>query len=67
MARLFTGEKTLKREDILRLLQGHDYGLREAELAEMLGWDRRTANNYLRELAEKGLIYKDGRLWLTEE
>ena len=67
MARLFTGEKTLKRGDILRLLQGHDYGLREAELAEILGWERRTANNYLRELAEKGLVYKDGRLWLTEE
>jgi DNA-binding IclR family transcriptional regulator len=67
MARLFTGEKELKREDILQLLQGHDYGLQETELAEMLGWDRRTANNYLRDLAKKGLIYKDGRLWLAEE
>lgn len=67
MARLFTGEKDYRRNDVLRLLQQHEFGLSEAEIAEMLGWDRRTANNYLRRLAEDRLAYRERRLWLPEE
>jgi DNA-binding IclR family transcriptional regulator len=67
MARLFSGEKQAKSSQILRLLQGHSFGLREAEVADMLGWERRTANNYLRELETQERVYKEGRLWYAEE
>ncbi len=67
MARLFAGEKRSKLTALRRLLRGHDNGLREKEAAEMLCWDRRTANNYLRDLARRGNVYKEGRLWYTEE
>jgi predicted transcriptional regulator len=67
MARLFAGESDCKRDDLLRLLERHENGLRESEVAEFLDWERRTANNYLRQLAAEGLIYKEGCLWLVEE
>lgn len=67
MARLFAGEKEHRRDNVLRLLQQYDLGLSEAEVAEMLGWERRTANNYLRQLAEERLAYKERRLWIAEE
>jgi DNA-binding IclR family transcriptional regulator len=67
MARLFGGEKALKADDVLRALHAHDSGLREGEVAEVLGWERRTANNYLRELAAQQRVYKEGRLWYVEE
>jgi DNA-directed RNA polymerase specialized sigma24 family protein len=66
MARLFAGEKELKQDDVLQLLRAHD-GLSEVEIAEMLGWDRRTANNYLRDLLAEWQIHKEGRLWFAEE
>jgi CRISPR-associated endonuclease/helicase Cas3 len=46
------------------LLQRHA-GLSEAELAEMLQIERRTLNNYLRELENEGKVYKEGRLWFA--
>jgi DNA-binding IclR family transcriptional regulator len=67
MARLFSGEKQAKSTQILRLLQGYSFGLREAEVADILGWERRTANNYLRELETQERVYKEGRLWYAEE
>jgi predicted transcriptional regulator len=67
MARLFAGERECKRDDVLRLLERYENGLRESEAAECLSWERRTVNNYLRQLAAQGLIYKEGRLWLAEE
>ena len=67
MARLFSGEKAARSSRILRLLQAHDLGLREAEVADILGWERRTANNYLRELETQECVYKEGRLWYAEE
>ncbi len=67
MARLFTGEREINLNEVLRLLRTHDFGLKEAEVADLLGWERRTANNYLRELEERGLIYKEGRLWQVED
>jgi DNA-binding IclR family transcriptional regulator len=67
MARLFGGEKASKSVDVMRLLRAHDNGLRESEVAEMLGWERRTANNYLRDLEAQERAYKEGRLWHAEE
>lgn len=40
-------------------------GITEAELEEKSGIQRRTLNNYLRELEYEGKIYKDGLLWLA--
>ena len=67
MARLFAGEKDCKADDVLQLLQAHDFGLRESEVAEILRWDRRTVNNYLRELEAQEQIHKEGRLWIADE
>ncbi len=67
MARLFWGEKGCKRSDLLELLERFEYGLRESEVAEILGWDRRTVNNYLRELAAETRVYREGRLWFADE
>jgi DNA-binding IclR family transcriptional regulator len=67
MARLFAGEKENKLDDVLRALKSHAYGLRESELAELLRWERRTVNNYLRELSARDLVFKDGRLWFADE
>ena len=65
MARLFAGEKKSKLESLRRLLQGCN-GVREAEVSQMLRWDRRTTNNYLRELKRKDNAYKEGRDWHAE-
>ena len=67
MARLFAGEKETKSGQVVQVLHSNDLGLREAELAEILGWERRTANNYLRELQTQERVYKEGRLWYVEE
>ena len=67
MARLFTGEKESKLAALWRLLRGHDNGLREVEVAEMLEWERRTANNYLHDLEAQDEAYKEGRQWYAEE
>ncbi len=67
MARLFGGEKEHNADHVLRLLQRCFNGLSESEAAEELGWDRRTTNNYLRELRDQGRIYKEGRTWHSEE
>jgi len=67
MARLFAGEKQCKSADVVRLLQSHENGLRESEIAEMLRWDRRTVNNYLRELKAHRRTCREGRQWYAEE
>lgn len=67
MARLFAGEKKCKLGDVLRLLRRHNWGLRESEVAEILQWNRRTVNNYLRDLQAQKRVYKEGRLWFGEE
>lgn len=67
MARLFVGEKETKASKVVRLLRAYDFGLREIEVAEILGWDRRTVNNYLRDLESQERAYKEGRLWYAEE
>lgn len=67
MARLFKGEKAQKETRIQRLLWRHDFGLRESEIAEELGWERRRVNNYLRDLMRRGRIYKEGPYWFVED
>jgi predicted transcriptional regulator len=67
MARLRDGEKLDKENELQHLLDYHLFGLRESEIAEELGWERRTVNNYLRELEKQGRAYKEGRDWYREE
>jgi len=67
MGLLMKNEKQRKRNQILILLHICILGLRESEIAEELGWERRTANNYLRDLKKQGQVYKDGRVWQVEE
>lgn len=63
MARLFSGEKDDNATRVLHLLRKCYSGLREIEIARELGWDRRTTNNYLRELRKQGHVHKEGRDW----
>lgn len=55
-------------ENIKLLLQRHPNGLKEQEIAEALGYERRTINNYLNNyLSVEGYVYKDGVHWLYME
>ena len=67
MARLQDGERSRKENQVEKTLWQHLFGIRESELADELGWERRTLNNYLRTLQEQGRAYKDGRSWFVEE
>ncbi len=67
MARLRNGEKASKEGQVRRKLTKHLFGIRESELSEELGWERRTTNNYLRRLQRKGKAYKEGRSWFGED
>jgi predicted DNA-binding transcriptional regulator YafY len=52
-------------ERIVLLLQRQPNGLKEQEIADILHLERRTVNNYLRELEAQGKIVKDDeRLWI---
>lgn len=42
-------------------------GITEAEISEALNLERRTVNNYLREMAAADGVYKNGRHWYTDE
>jgi DNA-binding IclR family transcriptional regulator len=65
MARLQNGEHEERESLLLRLLKRLRWGVRESEIAEELGWERRTVNNYLNELKEDDKAYKDGRSWFA--
>jgi predicted transcriptional regulator len=67
VARLQEGEKEIRQQQLQYLLHRYAFGLSEAEIAQELDWQRRTVNNYLRELAGQGYVYKDGRYWLVDE
>lgn len=67
MARLQEGEKEIRQQQLQHLLHRYTLGLSETEIAQELDWQRRTVNNYLRELASRGYVYKDGRYWLADE
>lgn len=66
MARLPAGEREEKESALYRLLKRLRWGVRETEIAEELGWQRRTVNNYLRELQEKDKADRDGRSWFAK-
>ena len=66
MSRLFEGEYEERQRQLFRLLQLCRLGLKESELAEELGWDRRTVNNYLRSLKEAEKAEKSGWLWFVK-
>jgi predicted DNA-binding transcriptional regulator YafY len=57
-----TKHERLERVDML--LQRSD-GLTEDEIAQTLNFERRTTNNYLRQLEVIGKAYKEGLLWFS--
>ncbi len=66
MARLRAGEQENRQNFILRLLKGSRWGIKESEVAQEMGVNRRTANNYLRKLEKDDKAEKDGRLWFSK-
>jgi hypothetical protein len=66
MARLQKGEREEKENRLYRLLRRLRFGVRESEVAQELGWERRTANNYLRKLKEAEKAERDGRSWFAK-
>ena len=63
MAKIDETTKQQRRERISLLLGRHGRGLTEAEIADELGLERRTTNNYLRELEYEGKALKEGLYW----
>ena len=66
MARLQKGEREDKEKTLYRLLRRLRFGVRESEVAEELGWHRRTTNNYLRKLQKEEKAERDGRSWFAK-
>ena len=66
MARLQDGEREEREWMVLRLLKRLRWGPRESDMAEELGWERRTLNNYLRDLEDDDKAYKEGRSWFAK-
>ena len=66
MARLQKGEREDKENMLYRLLRRLRFGVRESEVAEELGWQRRTANNYLRKLKDEEKADREGRSWFAK-
>jgi DNA-binding NarL/FixJ family response regulator len=66
MARLQKGEHKDKENMLYRLLRRLRWGVRESEIAEELGWQRRTVNNYLRQLKKEEKAHQEGRSWFSK-
>lgn len=66
MARLQKGERKDKENMLYRLLRRLRWGVRETEIAEELGWQRRTVNNYLRQLEKDEKAHQEGRSWFAK-
>ncbi len=66
MARLQKGEREDKESALYRLLRRLRFGVRESEVAEELGWERRTTNNYLRKLKKEEKAEREGRSWFAK-
>ena len=66
MARLPKGEREDKENMLYRLLRRLRFGVRESEISEELGWQRRTVNNYLRKLKNKDKADREGRSWFSK-
>ena len=65
MDRLEKGEREEREHALLYLLRRLRWGVRESEIAQELGWQRRTVNNYLRELEEEKKAHREGRSWFA--
>lgn len=48
---------------LLSYVKANAEGLKESEIADALRFERRTVNNYLRELEQRGQIYREDGLW----
>jgi len=66
MARLQKGEHKDNENMLHRLLKRLRWGVRESEIAEELGWQRRTVNNYLRQLKKEEKVHREGRSWFSK-
>jgi hypothetical protein len=66
MARISEWERDQKIRRVRQTLAQYPFGLRESELTSVLGWERRTVNNYLRVLKNMGLVYKEGWEWYAD-
>lgn len=66
MARLQKGESEERENALYRLLKRLRFGVRESEVAEELGWHRRTVNNYLRKLKKEEKADREGRSWFAK-
>jgi predicted DNA-binding transcriptional regulator YafY len=63
MPRIDEETKQQRLERIALLLMRNARGLTEGEIADEVNLDRRTVNNYLRELDYQGKAYKSGIYW----
>ncbi len=65
MPRIDENTKTQRKERAWIAVQRNPNGITEAEVAKFVNMadQRRTVNNYLRELEDEGKVYKDGRYW----
>ena len=63
MPKIDEATKQQRLERIYLLLTRNARGLTEAEIADELSLERRTTNNYLRELEFQGRTFKDGIYW----
>ena len=66
MARLQKGEREEKEGRLHRLLKRLRFDVRESEISEELGWQRRTVNNYLRKLEKEEKAQQEGRSWFAK-
>jgi hypothetical protein len=66
MARLQKGEREDRENALYRLLRRLRFGVREVEVAQELGWERRTTNNYLRKLEKEEKAGREGRSWFAK-
>ena len=65
MARLEKGVREEHEQVVLRLLKRLRWGVKESEIAQELGWQRRTVNNYLQVLGKRKQAHREGRSWFA--
>ncbi|MDQ7034321.1 MAG: WYL domain-containing protein [Anaerolineae bacterium] len=67
MPKTTNNDRHARMERVILLLQRQMDGLKELEIAKELHIERRVANNYLRDLENRGQVYKDGKLWYIND
>ena len=63
MARITNDDKQDVASKILLVIAEHKDGIRESELSDLIGIERRTIHNYLKRLQTAGRVRKDGYNW----